>query len=160
MNKTIKLLALTCSLSTVAFAEEHEEKVAEANVPKAVREAVIKKFPHATSRTFEKEMKGKTLQFEAEVELKDGEKTRKLSVEVALDGAILAEEEELSFDELPSVVKTAHLASRYGKNTVDSVEREVKQQKTTYEIVVAAPGGKRELVYDEKGALLKEKDSR
>ena len=159
MNKTITLLALTC-FATVASADEHEEKVAEANVPKAVRDAVTKKFPNATSRSFEKEMKGKTQQFEAEVELKDGEKTRKLSMEISLDGSVLGEEEEISFEELPSAVKTAHLASRYGKNSVESVEREVKQQKVTYEILIAAPGGKRELVYDEKGALLKEHTGR
>ena len=158
MKTTIALVVLACALAAPAQAGENEEKVAEENVPKVVRDAVTKKFPDAASRSFEKETKGKVTQYEVAVELKDGGKTRKLSMDLSPEGAILSEEEKISFEDLPSAVKTAHSASRYGKSTVDAVEREVKQQKTTYEILVVAPEGKRELVYDEKGALLKEKE--
>lgn len=160
MKPIIALVVLACSFSTAAQAEENEEKVAEENVPKAVRDAVTKKFPDAASRSFEKEVKGKVTQYEVAVELKDGGKTRKMSMDLSPEGAILSEEEKISFEELPNAVKTAHAASRYGKNTVDSVEREVKQQKTTYELLVVTPEGKRELVYDQTGALLKEKGAK
>lgn len=138
--------------------EEDEVKVPESNVPKPVLDAVVRKFPTAKSRTFEKETKHGVTQYEAQVEVGEGAKARKSSVDISEQGAILAEEEVISFADLPDAVKNAHQASPYAKAQVGVVEREIKDGKTTFEVAVVAADGKRELVYDAQGVLVKVKD--
>lgn len=142
MNSTLLALFLAAS------------PLAEADVPKAVLDAVTKRFPGAVSRSFEKEKQG----FEAEVQVREGAKVRKHSLELNAAGAILGEEEELAFDELPNAVKDAFRASKFAKAKVDGIERELKGGKTTYELEVTSTDGKRaELVFTAAGTLAQEK---
>ena len=130
------------------------DKVADTEVPEAVRAAVSKAYPATTTCVFERERRGAVVQYEAEFELKDGERTRRLSVEVSQDGVLLSEEEQVQFEDLPAPVKKAHRASRYGKAPVTGAERMRKGGKTSYEVQVRTAKGAREIVYDEQGAVL------
>lgn len=129
------------------------DKVADTEVPEAVRAAVSKAYPATTTCVFERERRG-VVQYEAEFELKDGDRTRRLSVEVSQDGVLLSEEEQVQFEDLPAPVKKAHRASRYGKAPVTGAERTRKGGKTSYEVQVRTAKGAREIVYDEQGAVL------
>lgn len=151
--KRVDVLVTTalCLWSLSVFAAD---KVASAEVPEAVRAAVRKAYPAATSCVFERERRGSAVRYEVEFELKHGDRTRRLSVEVSLDGVLLAEEEQVQFEDLPPPVKEAHHASRYGKSTVTGVERMSKGGKTSYEVQVRAARGVQEIVYDDQGALL------
>jgi uncharacterized membrane protein YkoI len=151
MKKTLTLLLAGALLASPAFADEKERKLAEADVPKAVLDAVTKRFPTASARTFEKEKQG---QFEAELQVRDGAKVRRLSLELSAAGEILGEEEALSFDELPEAVKQAFRSSKFSGAKIEGVERELKAGKTRYEIEVLASDGKRELVFEANGALV------
>lgn len=130
------------------------DKLADSEVPEAVRAAVSKAYPAAANCVFERERRGAVVQYEAEFELKAGDKTRRLSVEVSSQGVILAEEEQLRFEELPAPVKEAHRLSRFSKATVMGVERLTRNGNTSYEVQVGTARGLREVVYDERGAVL------
>lgn len=142
---------------TAWAASDADENVPEAEVPRPVLQAVSKRYPVATARSFHKEQKSGRPQYEVEVTLDENGGTRKFTLEVSPVGEILSEEALITFDELPSAVKDAVRTSRYGKNAVERVERETKNRKTTYEIVVAVTRGTRELVYDTDGTLLLDK---
>ena len=151
--KRVEVVVTTalCSWSLSVLAAD---KVADTEVPEAVRAAVSKAYPAMTSCVFERERRGAVVQYEAEFELKDGDRTRRLSVEVSQDGVLLSEEEQVPFEDLPATVKKAHRASRYGKATVTGAERTRKDGKTSYEVQVRTAKGPREIVYDDQGAVL------
>lgn len=151
--KTVLVVVATsaCLWSLPARAAD---KLVNSEVPEAVRAAVSKAYPAAASCVFERERRGAVVQYEAEFELKEGDRTRRLSVEVSALGVILSEEEELRFEELPAPVKEAHRSSRFGKATVMGLERLTKDGKTSYEVQVRTASGLREIVYDERGAVL------
>ncbi|MFT3711734.1 MAG: PepSY-like domain-containing protein [Archangium sp.] len=151
-NRLVLLAVLTASF--LAVADDKEVKVGEADVPKPVLEALNQRFPTATARTFEKE-KG---QYEVSFEVKDGARLRKLSLDLSEKGEVLSEEEVIAFEELPAPVQAAFRASKFAKAKVDLVERETKAGKTTFEVEVTAAEGKRELVFDSSGTLIKTKN--
>ena len=152
MKTVLVVVATTACLWSLAG--RAADKLANSEVPDAVRAAVSKAYPAAASCVFERERRGAAVQYEAEFEIKEGDKTRRLSVEVSSQGVILAEEEQLRFEELPAPVKEAHRSSRFSKATVMGVERLTRDGKTSYEVQVRTASGLREIVYDERGAVL------
>lgn len=152
--KSVESLVVTSAVFLWSVSGFAADKVASNDVPEAVRAAIDKAYPAARRCAFELERRGAAVQFEAEFELKEGGRTRRLSVEVSTDGVLLSEEEQVRFDDLPVAVKEAHRASAAGKARVTGVERMSKGGKTTWEVQVRTPKGSLEIVYDERGTPL------
>lgn len=152
--KSVKSLVVTSAVFLWSLSGFAADKVASNEVPEAVRAAIKKAYPAATRCVFELERRGVILQYEAKFELKEGGRTRRLSVEASPDGVLLSEEEQVRFDDLPAAVKEAHRASAAGKARVTGVERMSKGGKTTWEVQVRTPKGSLEIVYDERGTPL------
>ncbi len=131
-----------------------EKKVQEAEVPKPVLEAVAHKYPRARRVGYEKEIeKGRTT---FEVKVVDG--SRRIDVDLSIDGKILAEEEVITMGDTPDAVRRALATSeKYGKWTVRRVERVVKDEKTDapeFEIGLFSGAQRAEVTFAADGRVL------
>jgi uncharacterized membrane protein YkoI len=145
----VAILAL--SSFAIAWADD-EEKVPLDKLPKAVTEAVKKKFPKAELVAASKETEdGKT---EYEVTIKDDGK--KIDVTLTAEGTILGLEKEIAAKDLPKAV-TETLDSKYPKATIKVAEEIIKikdgkeifehyevtlvtAEKKTIEVILSADG--------------------
>ena len=135
--------------------------VKEADVPKAVLEAVKKKYPGASLLGFEREEAAGKVSFEVKLEVKQEKKSRRIDVDLAPDGKILCEEEKIAASELPEAVTKGLAASKYAMWTIKKTERVVKDEKDadpSFELVVTDAKQKFEVVFDKAGKLTAEKD--
>jgi hypothetical protein len=103
MNRIACVLVVALGTSLMARAEDEEEKVPIDKLPKAVREAVAKRFPKVEIAGASKEKEDKTIVFE--VSLKKAGKT--IDVTLTEAGVITVIEEELAFKDLPKAVAKA-----------------------------------------------------
>ena len=151
---------LSVWLMVVAFvyapgARADEKKLAAKDVPAAVREAVKKRNPKAKASHWAVETEaGKTVY---EVKLTEGGETIELIV--APDGTALTEEKDLKVTALPEAVKAALAASKYAKAKLSGAEQVTELAKPdapTYEVKLVHEGKKREVVFDLKGAIVKD----
>src|SRR5262249_6876914 len=151
--------ALALAFVGVAFAgvaSAGEKPIPRSDVPKPVLTAIERHFPAAKQLGFERdEEKGKII-FEAR--LLDG--ARKLAVDLAPDGKLIAVEETIKFEAAPEAVRKTIASSRYGKLAVIRAEKvlEYKDDKltsTAYEFLLGTPDRKVELVLDESGKITK-----
>jgi uncharacterized membrane protein YkoI len=130
-----------------------EEKVPLDKVPKAVMDAVKKKFPDAKITEASKEKEdGKTI-FEIAFTFKDS----KYEVECEEDGTIIAIDKQIEAKELPKeVAKT--LEEKYPKATYKVIEEVTKKDKIAhYEVeLVTADKKEIEVEIDPAGKILKE----
>jgi hypothetical protein len=138
---------------TAAMTHADEEKVELDKLPKAVVEAVKKKFPRAELNSASKEKEdGKTVY---EVNIKDG----KTTIEVTLTdkGKIVSIEKEITVKDLPSVVAET-LESKYPKATIKKVEEIIKEDRTTaYELLLVNADKKTlEVSFSPEGKVISE----
>ena len=133
--------ALAGMLALVPGARADEEKVALKDVPKAVMDAVQKKFPGAELVEAEKEVEeGKTT---FEVELKD--KGRSIDVSLKPNGTILEIETEVAAKDLPKAVTEALMAKYPGatiKEAEEVVTYEGDKEVKAYEVKVTTAAKK------------------
>jgi len=138
-------------LGSVARADE--EKVPLDKVPKAVMDAVKKKFPDAKITEASKEKEdGKTI-YEVAFTYKD----YKYEVECEEDGTFVAIDKQIEAKELPKeVVKT--LEEKYPKATYKVIEEVTKKDKIAYYEVELVTADKKEVEVqvDPAGKVLKE----
>jgi uncharacterized cupredoxin-like copper-binding protein len=136
-----------------------EEKVALDKLPKAVVEAVKKRFPKAEMQSAEKETEdGKTVY---EVAIKDKE----LTIEVTLteEGTIIEIEKQIEAKDLPKAVSEA-LEKKYPKATYKTIEEVIKvkdgkENLEYYEVLlVTADKKKLEVSVTAEGKISKEED--
>lgn len=150
------VLVLSAVLLAVPFAFAKEEKLKDADVPKAVAEALAKKYPKAKVVGWEKETdKEKKVLFEARIE--DGK--RKLDVGLNPDGKILAEEETIAADEAPAEVKKGLADSKYAKWTVKLTEKVITEEndkEPAYEYLLQDGDNRAEVVFDKTGKIKEE----
>jgi hypothetical protein len=161
-------VVLLASFVVAAFAfaapvaRAQEVKVEEKDVPKAVLEAVRKKYPKAKMTGFEKETDKKDKsKVTYEVDIEDGK--RKIDIDLTPEGKILAEEETIDPEALPEKVKKGLAGSKYATWTVKSAERIVKEEKEddpSYELVVTNGERKFEIVLDKEGKITKEEEKK
>jgi uncharacterized membrane protein YkoI len=87
-----------------------------------------------------------------EVKLKTAE-GKKLSLDVAPEGAILLTEEKVAVASVPPAVSAA-FAARYPKATAKAAEKQTKPDgKVSYELAFKAGGKKKEATFDENGTF-------
>lgn len=106
-------------------AEDKEEKVPLDKLPKAITDAVKKRFPKAEVVEAAKETSkdGDKEKVEYEVSIKDG--TTKIDVMLTPEGGITLIEKEIATKDLPKAVADA-LAEKYPKATFTTVEELIK----------------------------------
>lgn len=153
------LTLVLASLATVALVQANEEKVPLDKLPKAVVDAVKKRFPAAELVSAEKETDaGKTVY---EVAIKNKEQ----SIEVTLtpEGTITEIETKIEAKGLPMAVTQA-LEKKYPKATYQIVEEIVKvkdgkDEPAYYEVLlVTADKKKLEVVLTAEGKITKVED--
>ena len=138
-------------LGSVARADE--EKVPLDKVPKAVMDAVKKKFPDAKITEASKEKEdGKTI-FELAFTFKD----HKYEIECEEDGTIVAVDRQLEAKELPKEVAKA-LEDKYPKATYKMIEEVTKKEKIEYYEIELVTADKKEIEVnvDPAGKIIKE----
>ena len=158
MNARNILVAATL-VGLLGLVRADEKKLKESDVPKAVVDAVKKKYPKATIKQWEKDTKkdekGETVLYEASLE--DGK--RKIDVELNSDGKFVCEEEQIEQSALPDKVKKGLADSKYGKWAVKRTEKVVHDEKdadAAFELIVTSEDEKYEIVFDKDGKLTKE----
>lgn len=164
MSKFACVLALAVGVMAVAHGRADEEKVPLDKLPKAVKEAVEKRFPKVEMTEAAKEKDGDQVVYEVSLR-KDG---KTIDVTVTEAGAITLIEQEIEFKDLPkAVAKTfedKYPNAKYevvesvtkvadGKETLDYYEATlVAADKKKWEVTVLPDGKLKEAteVKDEK----------
>lgn len=130
---------------------EVEVEIPWAKVPAMIQKTITDNAAGGTVRKIEKETKsGKTI-YEAKVR-----KWTDVDMEVAEDASLieLAVEEEIPWPNVPAKVRKV-ITDNTGGGTVETVEKEIKFGKTTYEAKVKKPDGVEvEIKVDEDGKLI------
>ena len=159
MARRIVAAVVVAGLSLPALLRAEERKIKAADVPRPVVDAVKKKYPRAKLVGFEQETEQGKLIYE--VAVKAG--ARKIDVDVAPDGKILAEETLIKADELPAAVKKGLASSKYAKWAIKRAEQVVTNEQAdrpSYELIVADHGSVMEVVLDQTGAVTKQEKKR
>ncbi len=137
----------------VRAGDEGEEKVPLDKLPKAVSEAVMKKFPKAKMISASKEKEKDKIVYEVQIK----NEGYSMDVTVSAEGKILLVEKEIPVKELPKVITDA-VETKYPKSTITSAEEISKDDKITkYEMVITTADKKKlEVSFDPKGKFLEE----
>ena len=162
MNRIACVLALGVGMVAVGGVRADEEKVPLDKLPKAVKEAVEKRFPKVEMTGASKEKDGDKVVYEVSLK-KDG---KNIDVTVTEAGAITLIEQELAFTDLPKAVartfEEKYPKAEYkivesvtkvadGKETRDYYEAKlVAADKKTWEVEVL-PDGKLKSATEVKG---------
>jgi len=129
-----------------------EEKIALDKLPKAVTDAVKKKFPDAELKSAEIEKENGKDVYEVVIKYKD----QAIEVVLTPEGKIIAVEKEMAAKDLPKAVTEA-IDSKYAKATIKKVEELTKDDKVTYEVVLSTADKKIVIVeFDAKGKVVQE----
>lgn len=120
-----------------------------------------KEVPQAVIQSFEKEnFDARDIEWERtaenyKVEFEEGRLDRDIWYDK--NGRILRMEKELTKDELPQTIKEI-LDSKYSDFSFDSAELIDEKQKTTYKVEVETLFQEKEILFDESGKVLRERD--
>jgi hypothetical protein len=142
------LVVAALSLASDVFASD---------VPKAVTEAVKRKYPDARIVSAKQEPERKEGKAVYSVSLARGK--QEMDVDVDSDGKIVSEEESVEFSAVPEQVQKALKDSKYGNWKVKHVERVTLDEKDStahFEILVQSGKQQEELVFALDGRLEKE----
>ncbi|MFL5243424.1 MAG: PepSY-like domain-containing protein [Gemmataceae bacterium] len=146
------VLSFVALVAGGAYLRADEEKVPLDKVPKAVMDAVKKKFPDAKIMGVEKEVEGGKTSYEVAIKNKD----QNIDVLLTPEGEITAIEAEISLKDLPKEVVAA-MDKKYPKATVKKVEEITKDGKVSYEVLLVTADKKTfETTFDPKGKILEE----
>jgi hypothetical protein len=134
------LLAMVAVVAGFVAVQAADEKVPLDKLPKAIADAVKKRFPKAELVSAEKETEGTKVTFE--VTIKDGE--TKIDVDIAEDGTLLGFETKIEIKNLPKVISDA-VATKYPQGKMKSAEsatkvKDGKEALEYYEVVVTNDG--------------------
>lgn len=121
MNRIACVLALAAGMTAAVIARADEEKVPLDRLPKAVTEAVAKRFPKVEMTAASKEKDGDKVVFEVSLK-KDG---KAIDVTVTGAGAITLIEQQLDFQGLPKAVAKT-FEEKYPKAKYETVESVTK----------------------------------
>jgi hypothetical protein len=157
----MRMQILLASLLLVGVASADEKKIAEAALPKAVRDGLAKKYPTEKRLGWSMETEEGKTTYEAQIVNAAG---HRVDVDVSPDGKILAEEETLANDGAPDPVKKALSASpKYRTWTVKKTEKVLHADHPDapeYELVVSNGKSFAELVFAPDGKLLRTEEKK
>ena len=108
--------ALILLTAAVRADEKKAEKVPVDKLPKAVKDAVLARFPEAEFTSIEKEKEGDKVVYD--IELKH--KGRKYEMDIQEDGTVIEVEKEVAAKDVPEAVTKA-VEAKYPKSTVNIV---------------------------------------
>jgi hypothetical protein len=135
-----------------------ERKISREEVPKAVLDGALARYPKAKLVRFVEEVSAGRKTYEITLEA-EGKRT---DLVLSAEGKPLVAEQVIGLKDLPGPVQKGLSASKYAKARVDRVER-VEDLKTasapTFELIVDVAGRKRELSFDGTGALTKDEEA-
>ena len=153
MNRILRLsfCVIMCGI-VLELGIASEKKIAKKDVPPEVLSAFEKKYPTANIKGFSMvKEEGKTFY---EIESLDGTTSR--DVLYTPDGTVAEIEEVIPPDELPKVVRDG-LMKKHKKAIILRAESTMKEDRTTYEVLVKIGKKKREITVDAAGSVLREK---
>ncbi len=142
-----RMVGIVAVATVPAFAEE--QTIPMNQVPEAVKQAILAKYPHAKF-------------VEAEREVEDGETTYEIAVEdgddslefgVSESGKILEIEKEIPVAKLPKAVAEA-LQARYPGLTPKTAEEVTRDETKTYEVAMMIEGKEKEVVFTPEGKVI------
>ena len=137
-------------VSLTASARADEEAIPVKELPRAVRQAIEKKFPRAEIEEASKETEdGKTV-YEVTLEV---DEDQDVDVSLTADGKILEIEREIAFDKLPEAVRKT-IARKYPGAEIEKVEAisSGDDGEETYEVLLEITT---EVVLNAKGKISK-----
>jgi hypothetical protein len=149
--QTLALITIAAALSSASsFAQDHEKKIARAQLPAAVEKTVSSQTAGATIKGFNEEQeKGETF-YEAELMVSGHSK----DILIDKDGNIVEVEEQVDFTTLPAAVQSG-LQAKAGKGKLGKVESLTKQDKlVAYETTVMIGGKRTEIQVGPEGQTL------
>lgn len=156
MKKVSLIVALCLGLGT-----SYAQKVKEAEVPAAVKDAFAKKYPGIKAEweredgNYEAEFEGKKMQVNM-----DNGKAKKMEVEgsvlISPDGTIIETEEEISTGTLPKGVSEYVTKNLGGKKIAEAFKITNTAGAISYEIEI----GKDEYLFDSNGGFVKKIDKK
>jgi hypothetical protein len=157
MKAFLRTSGLTLVLAATLSAPLHagERAVTAADVPRAVHDAVNRKYGGAPIVGYAREDERGATSYEVRVELRG----RRVDVGVSPLGRILVEEERIDVADLPVEVPRSLAASRFARWRVSRVERVVENEQAAdprFELLVVDRRKKVELTFDASGRLLKQ----
>jgi hypothetical protein len=138
---------------------DDEEKVPLDKLPKAVTEAVKKRFPDAELQSAEKEKEGDKTVFEVGIK----NKGQKIDVTVTEDGKVVEIEKEIEAKSLPKAVSET-LEKKYPKATYKTIEEVIKvkdgkDEPAYYEVLLVTSDNKKlEVSLSADGKVTEEED--
>lgn len=148
---TLAFVVASLVCATVLASAQGEQKINAKDLPGAVAAAFQKAYPNAKIKGASKEAEnGKTLY---EVESVDGKINRDLLYNA--DGTCVEIEEAIPVKALPDVVANA-LKKAFPKGKVLKSEKLTKSKTIQYELVIQSGEEKHEVVFDTKGAIVKD----
>jgi hypothetical protein len=132
-----------------------EQKISLDEVPTAVKDAVKKKFPSAKLEQAEKEVENGKTTFELVIK----DEGKKITVSLKDDGTIVEIEKEIDAKDLPEAVGSA-VKAKYPSGTIKKAEEVTKDEKVTYEVILAQEGKKlREIALDKSGKITEDEET-
>ncbi|MEP6466288.1 MAG: PepSY-like domain-containing protein [Parafilimonas sp.] len=144
MKKLLSAAAILFFMHTVNFAQEKDEMNEKVNVPTAVKNALVKKYPEAAHVTWEKENGN----YEANWGGKSGEDN---SVQFTPAGNFIEIVKAIAVTELPANV-TSYVKSHYkGAKITEAGKVTDAQGKLSYEAEVHG----KDVIFDENGNFVK-----
>ena len=144
MKKVLGITALLVVIHTISFTQEKDEKNEKVNVPAAVKNALVKKYPEATHVTWEKENGN----YEANWGGKSGEDN---SVQFTPEGSFIEIVKVIPVSELPANV-SAYVKSHYNGTKITEAGKVTDAKgKLSYEVEVHG----KDVIFDENGNFVK-----
>ncbi len=140
---------LICMAATASA--QGEQKIKSKDLPAAVTASFQKAYPNAKIKGTSKEVENGKTQFE--VESIEGKINRDLLY--AADGTCIEIEETIPVKALPKEVADA-LIKGFPKGKVLKAEKLTKGETVQYEMVIQSGKEKHEVVFDAKGAIMKD----
>jgi hypothetical protein len=145
----LALSAASALCADKAEKPEKEAKLTKKDLPGAVLTAFEKSYPKASIKELSRETEDSVKIFE--IESTDGAVKR--TVTYTADGKVFEIEEVVALKDLPTPVQQ-FITKEYPKGKVEKVEKVMKEDVTTFEIVVAQGKERTEVVLDALGKVL------
>jgi hypothetical protein len=152
-SRFVALLLLVGLITSACLANDSQADIPLAQVPKAVMEAVKKKFPEATPESASKGVEDGQPFYDVQVKLK----ARNAWITCDPQGRILSVDREITFQELPKAVAGA-VSKKYPKAAIRGVNEIVEGPETVYDLALTFNGKKLIAIFEASGKFVEESE--